>query len=297
MSPTRRAATVASGDEPHTIGIELARSRASALAGLTNESAPGRQRSASSSSRAAVSAKSASAMRTRPSARAASSTGTVSAHRLARAGARRGTGTNGARARSASACSSESGGPIATSRAPRRPAASAAASASGLRPEAETAITASAAPTQPGMPALRCPTTGTGQRGPATVSSRSPVRAAVPTPATTTARGRPSSAREVRLASAASAADSRTCAPAEASARSIPRRVGRDAARLGVVEQRLLDVAVPAHPAGAVQRRSSAPPWRGAPRRASSSSSTGMPSRISKIRPHSVQVRVCAASS
>ena len=80
----------------------------------------GRQRSASASSRAAVSAKSASLTLTRPSARAASSTGTVSAQRLARAGARRGTGMNGARARSAIACSSESGAPIATSRAPRR---------------------------------------------------------------------------------------------------------------------------------------------------------------------------------
>src|SRR5262249_4494639 len=61
---------------------------------------------------------------------------------------------------------------MATRRAPRRPAASAAAIASGLRPEAETAMTASAAPTQPGIPALRCPTTATGHRGPATVSSR-----------------------------------------------------------------------------------------------------------------------------
>ena len=43
---------------------------------------------------------------------------------------------NGARARSASACNSESGAPTATSRAPRRAAASAAPSASGLRPDA-----------------------------------------------------------------------------------------------------------------------------------------------------------------
>ncbi len=38
-------------------------------------------------------------------------------------------------------------------------------------------MTTSAAPTQPGTPALRCPMTGTGQRGPATVASTSPVRA------------------------------------------------------------------------------------------------------------------------
>ena len=72
------------------------------------------------------------------------------------------------------------------------------------------------------MPALRCPTIGTGHRGPATVSSRSPVRAAVPTPAMTRARGRPSSASDVKSASAASEADSRTWAPAEASAHSMP---------------------------------------------------------------------------
>jgi len=68
------------------------------------------------------------------------STGTVRAHRLRRAGARRGTATNEARARSASAWSSESGAPMATRRAPRLAAASAAASASGLRPDAETAM-------------------------------------------------------------------------------------------------------------------------------------------------------------
>jgi hypothetical protein len=129
---------------------------------------------------------------------------------------------NGARARSAIACNSESGLPIATSRAPRRAAASAAASASGLRPLAETAMTTSAAPTQPGRAALRWPMIGTGQRWPATVVRMLPVRPAVPMPATTTARGRPSSARRVRSASAASAADSRTCAPADAVARSMP---------------------------------------------------------------------------
>jgi hypothetical protein len=208
-SAKRRAATVASIDEPQTIGIEPARSSASDLAGLTKDSADGRQRSASTSSRDAVSAMSASVTLTNPRVRAASSTGMVSPHSCARAGARRGTGMNGARARSATDCNSESGAPIATSRAPRRAAASAALSASGERPDADTAMTTSAAPTQPGTPALRCASTGTGHLGPATVARMSPVRAEVPCPATTTARGRPSSAMLVRLASAARAADSR----------------------------------------------------------------------------------------
>ena len=167
----------------------------------------GRQRSASASSRAAVSARSASLTFTSPRARAASSTGTVSAQRLARAGARRGTGMNGARARSAIDCSCESGAPTATSRAPRR--CGRLGGAERLRAASGRATPRSPRrPRPPSRARRRCgaPITGTGQRGPATVASTSPVRAAVPTPATTTARGRPSSASTARFASAASAA-------------------------------------------------------------------------------------------
>src|SRR5690606_30447634 len=125
MSANRPAATVARGEEPQITGMHPARSSASDLAGFTNDSADSRHASASLSSRLAVSTRSASVTLTMFRARPASSTGTVSAHRLARAGARRGTGTNGARARSATDDSGESGAPTATNRAPRRAAASA----------------------------------------------------------------------------------------------------------------------------------------------------------------------------
>src|SRR5690606_651400 len=134
-------------DPAATSLAEAARAGRAACAGRPPVGAPlgaaPRHRSASAPRRAAVSARSASLTFTMPRARPASSTGTVSAHRVARAGARRGTGTNGARARSATDCRGVRGAPTATSRAPRRAAASAAASASGLWPLAETAITTS----------------------------------------------------------------------------------------------------------------------------------------------------------
>src|SRR3954453_4414061 len=104
---------------------------------------------------------------------------------------------------------------------------------------------------------------GTGQRGPATVARMLPVRPAVPMPATTTARGRPSSESALRSASAARAADSRPWAPGGAARLALwgARRGGgpQHAARvvfehrLLVVEQRLVGDPVAVDPGRTVQ--------------------------------------------
>ena len=135
--------------------------------------------------------------------------------------------------------------------------------ASSPRPERLTVITASAAPTQVGSPRARQVSTGAGQDTPARPASRSPVIPEVPSPATTTARGRPSSARRCSPASRHSAIASRTWAPPEATSGSIPEGSrGGEGGR--VVEAVLGD---PSQPFGSGLR-------------ASSTSSAGTPSLI-----------------
>ena len=76
--------------------------------------------------------------------------GIDSPHRVERGMPADTTGTNGARAWVAMACSGDPAAPTATRFEPRRTASVATARVSSVDPEQDTAITRSAAPTQPG---------------------------------------------------------------------------------------------------------------------------------------------------
>ncbi len=192
-----------------------------------NVSLAGRQRTARSSRRTAAASTASgpsAADGRRPRARTTATAGSSNAQKPARVGrpSATGAGRNSARARPARCASGESGRPTATVRQPRRSASSSADRAASSRPEPDIAITTSVTPTHPGRPKPLWPSTGTGQRDPATAASASPTAAEVPVPATSTARGRPSAASESTPTSRASAADSRTWRADEATCGSMP---------------------------------------------------------------------------
>ena len=120
--------------------------------------------------------------------------------------------------------SGESAAPTVTREAPRRAASAATARGPRARPESDTATTRSSGPTHPGSGTLRRTLTGTGDPGSASMSSTSATTAEPPSEATSTERGRSRRASRSIPASSERVRASRTCAPAVASARRVPRR-------------------------------------------------------------------------
>lgn len=146
----RRAAAAAADDPPQTSGSRPARSSASDLPGLTNDSLTGRHWCDISSIAAAAASYVSSSTRATPSLEPITSSGTVSAHGMDLAGPPDSTGMNVPLARRASSWSGEPGAPTTTSSQPRRVASVASATDSAVCPDRDVAITRSAAPTQPG---------------------------------------------------------------------------------------------------------------------------------------------------
>ena len=146
----RVAATPVSGELPQIMGSVPASSRASVLAGLTNDSLSGRQRWETRSRSAAAASSPAAGMSATPSRSAMIISGTARPHSVKRGMPAGSTGMNGARACSAIWASGEPGPAHGEQRA--APAHRFLRGRQGLLglPEQDTATTRSAAPTQPG---------------------------------------------------------------------------------------------------------------------------------------------------